>query len=67
MQEEITTYEKAQEIKREIKMRKRVYPFQVLQGKMKQEVADKHIAIMEAILKDYQTILEKEDPQGKLL
>lgn len=67
MQKEITTYEKAEEIKREIKMRKRVYSFQVLQGKMKQEVADKHIAIMEAILKDYQAILEKEDPQGKLL
>lgn len=67
MQKQITTYEKAQEIKREIKMRKRVYPFQVLQCKMKQDVADRNIAIMEAILKDYQVILEKEDPQGKLL
>jgi len=63
----ITTNDKIKEIERELKLRRRCYSTWVLQGRMTQSVADKHIAIMEAILKDYQTILEKENPQGKLL
>jgi hypothetical protein len=38
---------------RESKMRRRVYPRWVEQGRMTQDSADKQIAIMEAIAADY--------------
>lgn len=40
-------------IEREIKMRKRVYPRWVQDGRMSQAKADEEIAVMEAILADY--------------
>ncbi len=55
---EFTVDEKIKELKREIALRKAVYPGQVAKGKMTQEAADKLIAIMTAILHDY---MERDD------
>jgi len=49
----ITYDQKRAAIEREIKMRKRVYPRWVSDGKMSQAKADEEIAIMQAILADY--------------
>lgn len=62
-----TTQEKIKEIERELKMRKRVFPTWVLQGRIKQEIADKRIKIMEEILMDYQEKAKQENKQGVLL
>lgn len=62
-----TTKEKIKEIERELKMRKKVFPTWVLQGRVKQDVADKRIEIMEEILKDYQEKAKEEDKQMSLL
>lgn len=40
-----------EEVEREIGLRKQVYPRQVSSGKMRQSVADMHLARMEAVLK----------------
>ena len=39
---------------RELAMRRNVYPKWVASGRMKQEAADREIAVMEAIVADYQ-------------
>lgn len=62
-----TTQEKIKEIERELKMRKKVFPTWVLQGRVKQDVADKRIKIMEEILMDYQEKAKQEDKQGTFL
>lgn len=62
-----TTQEKIKEIERELKMRQKVFPTWVLQGRIKQEIADKRIKIMEEILMDYQEKAKQEDKQGVLL
>lgn len=62
-----TTQEKIKEIERELKMRKKVFPTWVLQGRVKQDVANKRIEIMEEILKDYQEKAKEEDKQMSLL
>lgn len=51
----ITRHEKAECIRRELKLRRRVYPRWIVSGKLKRETAEKEIATMEAILKDYET------------
>lgn len=48
-----TDDEKRRCAEREVKMRKRVYPRWVEQGRMTQEKADEEIALMEAIAADY--------------
>jgi hypothetical protein len=48
-----TAADKFKAVMREIALRKRVYPNRVLTHRMKQEAADREIAIMEAILEDY--------------
>lgn len=63
----MTTQEKIKEIQRELNMRKRVFPTWVLQGRIKEEVANKRIRIMEEILADYQEKAKQEDRQGSLL
>lgn len=63
----VTTKEKYKEIKRELDLRKNCYPKWVLQGRMTQQIADKHIEVMEAILKDYEEKLKQEDRQMILL
>ena len=63
----MTTQEKIKEIQRELNMRKRVFPTWVLQGRIKEDVANKRIKIMEEILADYQEKAKQEDRQGSLL
>jgi len=41
-------------------MRRRVYPHFVERGKLKQEDADRQIAVMEAIAEDYRPAAEEE-------
>ena len=48
--------EKAEEIRREIKMRKRVFPRWVADGRMKQADADRRIAILEEIAGEYESV-----------
>lgn len=48
-----TDDQKRAAIEREIKMRRRVYPRWVENGRMTVEQADHEIAVMEAILRDY--------------
>ena len=47
---EITTTEIIKEIQRELNMRKRVYPNWILQERIKENIANKRIKIMEKIL-----------------
>lgn len=63
----MTTQEKIKEIQRELNMRKIVFPTWVLQGRIKEDVANKRIKIMEEILADYQEKAKQEDKQGSLL
>lgn len=62
-----TTEEKIKEIERELKMRKRVFPTWVLQGRITQQVADKRIKIMKDIFEDYKIKKEQEEKQMSLL
>ncbi|TKD50550.1 hypothetical protein [Sphingomonas baiyangensis] len=48
----ITAEDKLEAIRREIAFRKRVYPRRVADGKMTQQLADRQIAIFEAIKDD---------------
>ena len=48
-----TDEDKLKAAEREVKMRRRVYPRWVADGKMTQVQADREIAIMEAIAEDY--------------
>jgi trimethylamine:corrinoid methyltransferase-like protein len=50
----ITTEDKRRCLKREIAMRRAAYPDWVARGKMTRAQADREIAVMEAILKDYE-------------
>jgi len=64
---EITTTDIIKEIQRELNMRKKVFPTWVLQGKLKENVANKRIKIMERILEDYKQKLISENKQAVLL
>ena len=55
-----TAAEKLAEVKREIRERQWVYPKQVEAGKLSQALADRRIAIMEAIADDYREQVQKE-------
>jgi hypothetical protein len=50
----ITRDHKIAALRREIALRRAVFPGRVRIGKMKQAEADREIAVMEAILADYQ-------------
>lgn len=55
MTKDFTKEDKRKAIERELKMRKRVYPRWVAEGgRMTQAKADHEIAVMEAILRDYE-------------
>lgn len=56
----LTASDKRAAIEREIKMRRRVYPRWVADGRMTQAKADSEIAIMEAIAEDYRAQEQKE-------
>lgn len=62
-----TTQEKIKEIERELNMRKKHFPTWILKGRIKEEVANKRIKIMEEILADYKEKAKEEDKQGILL
>lgn len=66
--EKITLDEKIEVLKREIDMRKQVYPSRCIgpNAKMKPEKASFQIAAMEAILKDYEALKAKEGVQTSL-
>ncbi len=57
----VTPAEKLKSVERELGMRRQVYPRRVAEGKMKQEAADREIAVMEAIADDYRKILAASD------
>ena len=50
-------------IKRELAMRRRVYPRRVKSGRMTQALADRQIAIMESILQDYEQEQSEREPE----
>ena len=62
-----TAGEKYTEARREVGYRKRVYARLVAEGKMKAENAARQIAIMEAIMQDYNGAAEAEAAKGRLL
>lgn len=64
---EITTTDIIKEIQRELNMRKKLFPTWVLQGRIKEDVANKRIKIMERILEDYKQKLISENQQAVLL
>lgn len=51
---QFTTDDKIKALKREVAMRRAVYAGRVAQGRMKQADADREIAVMAAILADYE-------------
>lgn len=63
----VTTEDIIKEIQRELNMRKRVFPTWVLQGRLKENIADKRIKIMEQILEDYKQKIISENKQAVLL
>lgn len=58
--------DKHREATREVAYRKRVFKRWVADKKMRQDVADYRIAIMEEIAADYRKLMEQETPQLKL-
>jgi hypothetical protein len=52
--------EKLAAVRRELRLRRRVYPNRVGAGHMTPEEADKQLAVMEAIEEDYVRLAEKE-------
>lgn len=54
--------EKAQELKRELGMRRHVYPRRVADGKMQQAAADRSIALAEDMLADYERLAAIDMP-----
>lgn len=61
MAKHFTKAQKIAELKREIKIRERVYPHWIVQGKVEANEAYDRIDILKAILADYE-----RDPQQKL-
>jgi hypothetical protein len=49
----VTRQEKHACALRELAMRRSAYPRWIAQGRMKQEIADREIAVMQAIVDDY--------------
>jgi hypothetical protein len=55
-----TAQEKLECAEREVKLRRRVYPQRVLNGRMTQALANEQIALMEAIVEDYRPLVARE-------
>jgi ribosome assembly protein YihI (activator of Der GTPase) len=53
--------DKLRAARRELLLRRSLYPRRVKDGKLKQEVADHEIAVMEAIVADYEKALEAQN------
>ena len=54
------------EIQRELNTRKRVYPNWILQERIKENIANKRIKILEQVLEDYKQKLISETKQATL-
>lgn len=52
--ERITHKAKLDELRRELALRQRVYPKRVEAAQMSQEEADRHVAALQAIIRDYE-------------
>lgn len=59
--DEFTHADKLASVEREIGFRKRVYARRVAENKMKQETADREIAIFEAIAADYRRAVARAE------
>jgi hypothetical protein len=57
---DFTAKDKWEAAKREVGYRKHVYPRRIADGQMTQKLADRQIAVMEAIVKDYEVDAEAE-------
>jgi hypothetical protein len=57
--EKFTFADKLAEVKREIAMRKNVYPAFIARGRLTQEQAERHIAVMSAIADDYERAIAR--------
>jgi hypothetical protein len=62
-----TNQEKLTCVKRELGLRRRAYPRWVGNGTMRQSAADREVALMEAIIADYEKLVEAEKAAGRLL
>ena len=58
----ITIADKLQELKREQHMRKGVYPYWVRCKKIKQDTADHRLAVLQAIIDDYESAIAPKLP-----
>lgn len=67
MPEPITLEQQLASVRRELAMRKNVYPKWVKAGRMKQEVADHEIAAMQAVHDTITAAIEARQNQGKAL
>ena len=56
-------FTKLRELDREIGYRRHVFPKLIAQGRMKQDDADRRIAIMEEIADDYRAKVREEQPE----
>ena len=63
---QITIDEQIAEVKREIAMRKKVYPKWIEAGSMQKTKADFQILVMEAVLISLQEIAKQKAPQAGL-
>ena len=54
-------------VKRELGLRQRAYPRWVANGTMRQAASDKEIALMKAIIEDYEKLAEAERAAGRLI
>ncbi len=57
----ISLAQQIEEVMREISLRNRVYPHQVSTGKMRQSVADYHLARMAAVRQTLEWLQENEE------
>lgn len=64
--QQITLDEMSDEIKRELATRRRVYPRWIEEGKIKEEVADFRVLVLEALLIRIGDEIKKSAPQGDL-
>jgi len=62
-----TNRQKADEAKREVAMRKRVYPRRVEEGRMTQADCDRQIAIMADMQADYAAKAEEDEKGARLI
>lgn len=64
---DFTAAEKAECAEREVKQRRKVYARWVADKRMSQDFADRQIAIMDAIARDYRAKADVEEAAGRLI